>query len=245
MAVTCHQRAQLRAPDIHIWLAHVDDRRMAAEYLTLLDDVERDRAERFLFERDRSRFPQSHGILRSTLSGYLDLEASDLTFLYGQSGKPRLIPLPGQPSLEFSLSHSGDYCVVAVGLGNPLGVDIEEIRDLPQMIDIARQYFSLGEFRQLASLTGALQRDAFFALWTRKEAMVKALGQGLDGKLDQIESGGKSVVRPQIRSEGEEVPTHHRSVTQLSLLPGYAAAVASLQPHVSVTIHTWNIAATT
>lgn len=237
-------RTQLRTTDVQVWTARVDGLHATAEYIALLDDAERARAARFSFERDRSHYVQSHGILRLILSGYLGVEASELTFIRGRSGKPQLTRVSGQPPLEFSLSHSGDYCMVAVRLEKPLGVDLEKIRDVPQLIDIAQRYFTPGEHRLLASLAGAAQRDTFFALWTQKEAVVKALGQGLGDKLDQLAFELDAMGEPQLRScRGSLSAACQWSVTRLSSVTGYAAAVASLHPHDLVKERAWNIAA--
>ena len=126
MIVIRHHNAQLLATEIHVWIARTDHSHLTEEYFTYLDEAERERAARLLFEHDRSRFIQSHGILRLILSGYLGIDASKLTFSRGHLGKPTLILSPDQPALEFSLSHSGDYCAIGVGLGNPLGIDLEE-----------------------------------------------------------------------------------------------------------------------
>ncbi len=228
MIVTRHHNTQILAREIHVWIARTDHPDMTAEYFTYLDEAERERAARLVFEHHRSRFIQSHGILRLILSGYLGIEPSKLTFSHGQHGKPTLIRSPDQPPLEFSLSHSADYCAIAVGLGMPLGIDLEKIRDVPQMAHVAERHFTPSEFQRFASLTGVARQNDFFALWTRKEAIVKALGHGLGGNPDELtfDVEGAAAARD-------------LSVVQLSSLPGYFAAVATLQPDALVMEYSW------
>jgi len=236
-------RTQLGSNEVQVWTARVDALHAAAEYSAVLDEAERARAARFSFERDCSSYIQSHAILRLILSGYLDLEASELKFIRGRSGKPQLTGLCGQPPLEFSLSHSGDYCMVAVRLEKPLGVDLERIRDVPQLIDIAQRYFAPSEYRALETLAGAAQRDAFFALWTQKEAVVKALGQGLGEGLERLNFEINEKVGPQLGSWRETPSSACRwSITRIASLTGYTAAVASLHPYDLVKERVWNIA---
>lgn len=203
---------------VQVWTARIDDERMTARYGELLGEDERARAGRFVFERDRVRFVQSHGIVRLILGEILQFEASKLKFSRDPDGKPRLDRLPADAVPEFSLSHSGDYCVVAVG-SSALGVDIERIRDVPQMSEIAGRHFTPDEFRQIAASSGIKRQEAFFASWTRREAVAKALGCGLGGDVEAL-----STIPP----------------IQLQAPAGYAAALAHLGPVGTLTERAWS-----
>lgn len=218
---------QLRFRDgaVDVWIARVDDERMTARYGALLDDDERARAGRFAFERDRTRFIQAHGITRLILGEVLQLHGFELKFLRGPRGKPRLETPSSHAVPEFSLAHSGDYCAIAVGR-HAVGIDIEKIRDVPQMSEIAQLHFTLAEFRQFAALSGINQREAFFASWTRKEAIAKALGCGLGVDAENQSALGCTKLDP-------------ISTVQLRSPLGYAAAIAYLAPSVNLTERIW------
>jgi 4'-phosphopantetheinyl transferase len=233
-SVSSNLRSCLRQGEVKVWIARIDDERMTARYAELLDEDERARAARFVFERDRIRFVQSHGITRLILGNVAKTEASELKFSRGPQGKPRLEMLLSQNVPEFSLSHSGDYCAVAVAQ-DAVGIDLEEIRDVPQMSDIARLHFTPAEFRQIAALSGVARREAFFAAWTRKEAVAKAFGCGLVGNAEQVvlktDTEGRS-----LRECAEFGPI---TTMRLQSLPGYAVAVVCLASTVNLDEQVW------
>jgi len=148
----------------------------------LLDDEERERAARFVRPPDRHRFVLAHAALRLFLARCLDVRPAAVRYESGVHGKPRLGP--GLPSLEFNLSHSGGSGAVAVTRDRPVGVDVERLRDMPDALSIADTHFSAAERAALRSLPRGGQQDAFFRCWTRKEAILKATGEGLSASLD-------------------------------------------------------------
>ena len=156
--------------------ASVDDHHAISDLLRLLSGEERARAAQFAFEHDRVRFIQTHGIVRRILADYCGADGATLGFASNRHGKPYLVPQATSPNLQFSVSHSGDCCMLAVQLDHAIGVDVEKLRDLPQAMDIVQSYFTPAESRALAALQETAQRDAFFVLWTHKEAIVKGLG---------------------------------------------------------------------
>jgi len=165
----CGDLPSLSIGEIHVWTAClVDDNHATADLLRVLDRAERARAAQFSFERDRVRFIQAHGIVRQILASYCDADAAILSFARNRHGKPYLVPRPNGPDLQFSVSHSGNCCMLAVRLDHAIGIDVEKVRDLPQVVDIAQSYFTPAESRVLAALQGTAQRDAFFVLWTHK-----------------------------------------------------------------------------
>ena len=110
--------------------------------------------------------------MRRILADYCGADGATLGFASNRHGKPYLIPR-ARPNLQFSVSHSGDCCMLAVQRDHAVGVDVEKLRDLPQAMDIVQSYFTPAESRALAALPETAQRDAFFVLWTHKEAIVK------------------------------------------------------------------------
>ena len=242
MSNPCVDRPALSIGEIHVWTAHlVDEHRATADLLPILSREERAQAAQFSFERDRMRFIQAHGIVRQILSNYLDADAATLVFARTHHGKPYLIPRANDPHLEFSVSRSSNCCMLAVQLDHSIGIDIEKVRDLPQAIDIVQSYFTPVESKALSALRGAARRDAFFALWTHKEAMVKGLGISLAAHLGRIEFdldpiGGLRLVA----WDGDQSVAQRWSVVRLDPAPGYVAAVASARPIRCLTLRNWN-----
>jgi 4'-phosphopantetheinyl transferase len=231
----------LRENEIHVWTTHlVSDETATAEFASVLDRDERARAARFAFDFDRNRFIQSHGFLRRVLAPYTRRGAAELAFTKGNHGKPRLMPVSSDADLHFSLSHSQDYCVVAVRLQHPLGVDVEELRDLPNAVEIAHQQFAPEESRHLAGLTGIAQRDAFLSLWTQKEAIVKALGLNLG---DNLRSAQFEFTAGRLRLmswKGKRSIVHGWSVIPLDLGPNHIGTLATLYPFRSLKQQSWD-----
>jgi 4'-phosphopantetheinyl transferase len=242
MSNPCVDRPALSNGEIHVWTAHlVDEHRATADLLAILSREESAQAAQFSFERDRMRFIQAHGIVRQILSNYLDADAATLIFARTHHGKPYLIPRANGSHLEFSVSRSGDCCMLAVQLDHPIGIDVEKVRDLPQAIDIVQGYFTPAESKALSALRGGARRDAFFALWTHKEATVKGLGISLAAHLARIEFdldpiGGLRLVA----WDGDQSIAQEWSVVRLDPAPGCVAAVASARPMRCLTLHNWS-----
>src|SRR5262249_56345555 len=125
-----------------------------------------------------------------------------MTFARNHHGKPHLIARANGPNLQFSVSHSGNCCMLAVRLDHSIGIDVEKVRDLPRAMDIVRSYFTPAESKALAALPGTARRDAFFALWTHKEAAVKGLGIGLAAHLCRIAFDLDPAAGPRLAAPG-------------------------------------------
>jgi 4'-phosphopantetheinyl transferase len=238
----CAVPPALSIGEIHVWTARlVDEHHATADLLRILSRKERARAAQFAFERDRMRFIQAHGVMRRILSSYCDADAATLTFARNHHGKPHLIARANGPNLQFSVSHSSNCCMLAVRLDHSIGIDVEKVRDLPRAMDIVRRYFTPAESKALSALRGAARRDAFFALWTHKEATVKGLGISLAAHLGRIEFhldpiGGLRL----IAWDGDQSVAQGWSVVRLDPAPGYVAAVASAHPMRCLTLHNWS-----
>jgi 4'-phosphopantetheinyl transferase len=214
---------RLGAADLHIWLIQVDPppESLRALAATLSPD-EQHRAARFHFERDRIRFVAARGNLRRILSRYRGCNASDITFEYSSHGKPAL---PHDP-LSFNLSHSGDWALCAVTLARRVGVDIELLRPDLASETIAERFFAPGEVAALRALPLGEQTAAFFRCWTRKEAFVKARGEGLSLPLDRFEVTLGPAEPARIQSTFDDPLEANRwSVASLPVPPLYEAAV--------------------
>jgi 4'-phosphopantetheinyl transferase len=174
----------LRAGEVHAWCVDLDavDADGGAEAAGLSVD-ERARATRFHFARDRARFLGGRAALRHLLAGYAGTEPHALVFAQGAHGKPAL---PGT-GLEFNFSHSGGCAVLAVARGRRVGVDVEQIRAERATLAVARRFFAPAEAAAVAAAAPAERALTFFRCWTRKEAYVKARGEGLSLPLDRFE----------------------------------------------------------
>lgn len=178
----------LRADEVHVWrapLTHEDDR--LERLRGTLAPNECERAARFHFERDRRHFIAARGILREILGRYLALPPGSLRFVYTAYGKPHLADERMGASLRFNVSHSGELALYAISRGRELGVDIEQVRTDIEHRQIAAQFFSRQEVAALSALPEGLQQEAFFLCWTRKEAYIKGIGEGLSLPLDSFD----------------------------------------------------------
>jgi 4'-phosphopantetheinyl transferase len=145
------------------------------------------RASRFHFARDRQRFVAARALLRTILASYLETNASRLRFSYSKKEKPSLVAEHARSDVTFNVTHSGGIALLAFTRGREIGVDVEQVRHDFDPGAIARRYFSTHEQNQLAGLPAEEQVEAFFRCWTRKEAYIKATGDGLSLPLSQFD----------------------------------------------------------
>jgi 4'-phosphopantetheinyl transferase len=213
----------LRALDV--WLISCKSTDESGAYATL-EEAEQRRADAFVFPEHRYCFVQAHAALRQILHRYTGILPGDLRFASGQYGKPHLSNFSAAP-LGFNLSHSGDLAVVAVGNVPEVGVDIESIRPVPDWEEIARLSFHPVESEWVRSAAAERRTEAFFQVWTKKEAYIKACGRGMSHPLDSFR-----VVGP--------VSQQEYVITRLELPPGYAGAVAYSPPECEVRLNWWN-----
>ncbi len=169
---------QLACGEVHSWSAslEVPPEACARLYAALTPD-ERIRSARFRFERDQQRFIVAQGVLRDLLGRHLQTQPGRISFVYNRFGKPDLSP-EFASRLKFNLSHSAGLALIAIAASN-VGVDLEYIRAQSDYVDIARHFFSAGEADYLTRLPSRLCAEAFFSCWTKKEAYLKASGEGL------------------------------------------------------------------
>ena len=178
-----------RRSEVHIWRAQVAQPPWLLDrFWNSLAAEEQTRANRFRFDKDRNQYIASHGILRDVLSRYLTIPAAQIRFAYGERGKPRLAEyqLVHDGPLHFNMSHSANLALYAVAQGGVVGIDLEFIRPLDDFLRIAETFFSPAECAALHNLPETAQLGAFYSCWTRKEAYLKARGDGLSINLDQF-----------------------------------------------------------
>jgi 4'-phosphopantetheinyl transferase len=177
--------------------------------------------------RDRERFVLCRGLLRHLLGGYLSIPPDGFELSYGTWGKPTLAPDRGHGTLSFNTSHSGNKVVYAITPHRPVGIDIERCDAAVDHLDIMRLFFSPDETASLMALEQEAQREAFFSLWTCKEAYVKAVGKGLRLPLNRVRI---SFSRPGTPVLVETEENHEKygpwSLVSLSPYAGFKAALA-------------------
>lgn len=153
----------------------------------MLSPDESARAGRHVFERDWRRFVVARGRLRELLAARLITCPEKIEFSYGKHGKPALAPQFLHRGLHFNVAHCGDLAVYAFSQEGEVGVDVEAVRSLPDADDIAARFFSTREKEAYRALDPCHKRVGFFNCWTRKEAFLKALGDGLYHPLDSFD----------------------------------------------------------
>jgi 4'-phosphopantetheinyl transferase len=183
----------------------------------LLSDAERQRANRFVFDRDRRRFTVARARLRRLLSARLGVRPESIELVYGAHGKPALGRRGAASDLRFNVSHSDDVAAYAFSPGREIGIDIESVRVIRDTEDIAARFFSRRENEAYLALEPRDRPLGFLNCWTRKEAFIKALGDGLCHPLDRFDvSLGDSAKILRV----ESTPGDQCGWTLHSFLPG-------------------------
>jgi 4'-phosphopantetheinyl transferase len=218
----------LSTDEIHVWRASLDlpASRVDGLQQTLAPD-ELSKAERFRFQKDRQRFIVTRALLRAILSRYLDTEPGELRFSISEYGKPALIPPSAQDTINFNVSHSHRLALYAITHNDPVGIDLEYIRPLSEVDQIAKRSFSAQENAVFSAFTQTQKLEAFFKYWTRKEAYLKAIGEGLSLPMDQFDVSldpGESVNLSSVRGDSQEVSRWF--LRELIPATGYVAALA-------------------
>ena len=219
---------ELSNGDVHIWHASLDSSASCVQKLEqTLSQSEHKRAVRFHFQRDKRRFVVGRGILRSLLGGYLNVRPDQVEFHYGVHGKPYISEKLDDGALCFNLAHSHELVVYAFACGRDIGVDLEYIRPIPDFERISANFFSERENIALNSLPVEQRQEGFFNCWTRKEAYIKALGDGLTHPLDQFHVSlipGEPARLLGVEQAPEEVSRWR--LQDFTPTPGYTAAIA-------------------
>jgi 4'-phosphopantetheinyl transferase len=206
--------------EIQVWLVRLPaDGHVPDGLAACLSAEESARAVRFVFKRDRARFIVAHAALRAILAVHTGEDAAAVKLRVHEKGKPYLAD---HPDIRFNLSHSGRYALVAVAHGLEVGVDIERIRGERPTVDIAERFFAPAEVRELMETPEDRRVPAFFACWSRKEAYIKARGEGLRIPLDSFEVslGEEAILR---KAEDRD----RWSICALQAPAGYAAALVA------------------
>jgi 4'-phosphopantetheinyl transferase len=212
---------------VDIWLIDVAGQEDEVEhYRRLLSPDEARRADRFYFEKHRRRFTKARAAMREILSRYVGLAPQELAFSCGPKGKPELSGVLEKSGIKFNLSHSHELAVLAVAHRLTVGVDIELINPEFATEDVAEHFFSANEVQCLRALPSAQRADAFFSCWTRKEAYIKGLGEGLSVPLDSFEVAfGPGITAALLAVRFDRGEETRWSMYDIEAAQGYKAAV--------------------
>lgn len=208
---------QRQVGDIYIWWAPLHrSSYLVRKMETCLVPEERERALQLIRWRDRERFTVCRGLLRHLLSSLTGKKAESLRFQYGPNGKPKL----RGHDLEFNMSHSHDWVIIAVSPFSPVGVDVERVRRNLAVDKLVDKVMSSSEKEEWRRLTEEARLLAFFRLWTRKEAVVKATGEGLISPLSDFTVGCHPM-----RYRHVDNTVGSWEVVSLDLIPEYEVAL--------------------
>lgn len=218
----------LAANEVHLWRASLAVEATTIHQLyPLLNRAEQDRAGRFRFERDRRRFIVARANLRQILSCYLNHNAQDISFVYGPYGKPALDFAQNKGNLQFNLSHSKDWAIYAITQHRAVGVDIEAVRSELAWQNLVGQFFSEHERTFIQQAPESIQQQLFFQGWTRKEAVLKAIGCGLSLSPEWVEVGLSSIPSNYFIQQSWRANKYYNwSIYDIKITSDYVSALA-------------------
>lgn len=218
----------LKNDDVHIWFCSLQQPLETVQQLAAaLSTDEKERSQRLHFHEHRNYYIAGRGILRCLIAYYTGMAPEQVCFDYTSNGKPFLMNPTGGNQLNFNLSHSGQLVVYVFTLNRRVGVDIEQLRFISEIEQIAVSNFSREEYLELLEVVESAQLKAFFNCWTRKEAFIKAIGDGISFPLDQFTVSLKPGEPAQILNvHGSKKEAASWSMFELPLVDDYAAALA-------------------
>lgn len=230
----------MNSDEIHLW-----NGRMAAEESCLrelrafLSQDEIEKADRLRFDSDKRSYIICRGLLRTILAAYLELKPGEIQFQYNAQGKPFL----RNQAIRFSVSHSAERVLCAFCKNFEVGVDLERVREMPDASTLAQRFFAPSEYTELCEAGPANRTTVFFCCWTRKEAYIKATGQGLSLPLNsfQVPTAPEAAGKLRIMM-GPNAPLDSWTLRHLDPAPGYVGALAASLPYVSLVERTFETA---
>lgn len=221
-------RQRISAPVIDLYSVSLDAPGSQLDICwRMLDRGEKERANRFRFPQLKKRWLVSRAGLKDILAQYCSLTPENVRFEHEQYGKPLLADRTGEPNLHFNLSHSHNLALVGVTRVAPIGVDLEYLRPVSDWRNVAKRFFSPNEYRQFMRVPANQRERAFYCCWTRKEAVIKATGEGLSARLDSFDvSFAPGEPTEVIKSHLPGPAASRWQLTHLNVADGFVGAVA-------------------
>lgn len=230
---------RLVEPDVHVWAAGLDVTiEKLSSYKQALSLDERRRAARFQFDHQRKRFIAGRGILREILSSYLDVKPIELKLDYSPLGKPSIAGF--SEKLQFNLTYSNNLILIAITRVCAIGIDVEYIKLITDIENVARNFFSTEEAERLMALAEDDRVSAFYKIFVRKEAYLKAMGVGLSDTIRQIEVSFLRNEPARIRSiHGDKRAGVCWTLMELTPAFGFTGAVAAAEKNLRFLLWQW------
>ena len=220
-------KPSLPKDELHVWVASLNrSQGQLNQFWQHLSKDEQARANRFYFDHDRAHYIVARGLLRQLLGTYLQLPAAQIEFAYGDHGKPELPPALAESGVRFNISHAQGVALLAFARQREVGVDIEQVRPLDDGEQIAERFFSANEVAVFTAVPAEQKPQAFFNCWTRKEAFIKVIGEGLSCPLDSFDvtlKPGEPAELLQVKGSREAAA--HWKLENLEPATGYAGAI--------------------
>jgi len=227
--------------EVHVWHARID-RVQAGTPDNIVPHLSADehvRAGKFLSPDDGALFARGRGILRLLLSRYIGIPPSEIAFNYSETGRPTICSSCCRLPFGFSVSHSRGRAVYAFSPGFPVGVDIEHTRNMA-FDAVAERFFSELEFHEYSALNAGIRKDAFFACWTRKEALIKAMGGSIMADMKKYAVSVSPLIPPTVLSvHGQKALANSWSLRDIAVDPGFRAALAVAHSSPRVILYNW------
>jgi 4'-phosphopantetheinyl transferase len=234
---------QLASNEIHVWASPLTVTANALANLhATLSSEEKSRAEKFKFDQHRNRFIAGRGLLREILGRYLQISPGKLDFNYSENGKPAFAPGFPSAGIHFNLAHSDDLALIAITRIGPVGVDVECVRPIKNVDELVARFFSPRENKAFQNLPADAKPTAFFNLWTRKEALLKATGEGITRSLSLVEVSFLPGDPARLLAvSGDPAEASEWTLHDLSPATGFTGAVAIQAQDTSISCGRWEL----
>lgn len=212
---------------VYLWIVRLIAAKCQSDHFwATLSGDEKLRTNAFRFKRHRNAFLVARGLLRAILGWYLEVPPENVAFQYGPQGKPALCTKVRR-DLHFNLAHSEDWVIYAFSRNCEVGVDLELVRELPEMESIVDNFLASEERAEFFGMSPEARPEAFFNFWTRKEAFLKAIGKGLSVSLDRVQVSLAPDQPAVILSRpGDTSDMSHWTLFRLAPINGYVGALA-------------------
>ena len=226
--LTSPKDLSLKGNEVHVWRVPLDMPDVRIEKLfEVLSQEEKIRSARYHFSRDQKHFVAARGILRNILARYLAAEPEQIVFSYDSRGKPFLCDTFNNKEISFNLSHAHDLALYAVAVKRKVGIDVESVQQDFQWEEIVERFFSSVEQAELWTLPVKDRLRAFYTYWTRKEAILKAMGTCLTDEMREINGASEPLKSTCLSRAGYPRNGYaHWTLIDLDTGPRYASALA-------------------